>query len=112
MSLEDRMLERYTREQQRGQGKKGMYNLEDEDPFGMLDDGAEDGAALGGLTHGGRNVMDLKGDDFEAQGFGEDDDDDDESNPIRAQRRLLSRRAEQDGDEEELVSTLWLRRPN
>nr|ODN95149.1 nucleolar protein 14 [Cryptococcus depauperatus CBS 7855] len=71
LSLEDRMLERYTRERQRGQGKKGMFNLEDnEEPFGEFDDGF----ALGDLTHGGRNVMDLPGDDFDAQGFGEKDD--------------------------------------
>lgn len=65
------MLERYTRERQRGQGKKGMFNLDDDDTFG--DD--EDGFALGGLTHGGRSVMDLPGDDFDAQGLGDDDED-------------------------------------
>ncbi|CAK9782291.1 Nop14-like protein [Cutaneotrichosporon oleaginosum] len=68
MSLEDRMLERYTRERQRGQGKKGMFNLEDDEGF---DD--EDGFALG-LTHGGRSVMDLPGDDFEMMGMGEEDE--------------------------------------
>lgn len=71
MSLEDKMLERYTRERQRGQGKKGMFNLEDGDDLGL-----DDGEALGGLTHGGRSVMDLPGDDFDAQGFGEQDEDD------------------------------------
>ena len=72
MSVEDRMLERYTRERQRGQGRKGIFNLEDDtaDPF----DDLEDGTALGGLTHGGRNVMDLPGDDFDTQGLGSEDD--------------------------------------
>lgn len=66
------MLERYTRERQRGQGKKGQFNLDDDDAFGD----EEDGFALGGLTHGGRDVMDLPGDDFDAQGFAEYDDED------------------------------------
>ncbi len=67
------MLERYTRERQRGQGKKGLFNLEDEDD-GL--DGFEEGTALGGLTHGGRSVMDLPGDDFETQGLGENNGED------------------------------------
>lgn len=77
------MQERYTRERQRGQGKKGMFNLEDDDQdiFGF-----DEGTALGGLTHGGRSVMDLKGDDFMEQGLGDDDQDEDE------ERGNLSRR--------------------
>lgn len=72
MTLEDRMLERYTRERQRGQGKQGMFNLDEGDE---LDDFA-DGNLLGGggLTHGGRSVLDLPGDDFVAQGLDEEDD--------------------------------------
>lgn len=81
MSMEDRMLERYTRERQAGQGRKGMFNLEDDDGdvFGDLDEGF---ALGGGLTHGGRSVDQLKGDDFDAQGLGlgdreaEDEDED------------------------------------
>lgn len=84
MSLEDRMLERYTRERQRGQGKKGLFNLDDEDEFGDEDDGY----ALGGLTHGGRSVMDLPGDDFDAFGFREEDDEDDKGT---IPRRLVNR---------------------
>ncbi|BEI87189.1 hypothetical protein CcaverHIS002_0705350 [Cutaneotrichosporon cavernicola] len=76
MSVEDRMLERYTRERQRGQGKKGMFNLEDDEGF---DD--DDGFALG-LTHGGRSVMDLPGDDFDMLGMG----DEEESGAISRQR--------------------------
>ena len=73
LSLEDRMLERYTRERQRGQGRKGLFNLEDKDE-GL--DGFDEGAALGGLTHGGRSVMDLPGDDYiETQGLDEDEED-------------------------------------
>jgi nucleolar protein 14 len=78
------MLERYTRERQRGQGKKGLFNLEDEDE-GL--DGFEEGTALGGLTHGGRSVVYLPGDDFETQGLGEDDEEDKGG----IHRRLVSR---------------------
>lgn len=88
MSIEDRMLERYTRERQRGQGKKGMFNLEDEDePFGELDDGF----ALGGLTHGGRSVMDLPGDDFVAQGLADEDEDEEENRAGRIDKRVVSK---------------------
>ena len=96
MSLEDRELERYARERQRGQGRKGMFNLEDDgDEFG-----AKDGfATLGTLTHGGRSVMNLPGDDFEAQGFGETEDED---HVQGGKRRLdgteLPRRNEDDPD--------------
>ncbi|TYJ55430.1 hypothetical protein B9479_003933 [Cryptococcus floricola] len=88
MSIEDRMLERYTRERQRGQGKKGLFNLEDdeEDPFGGLDEGT----ALGGLTHGGRSVTDLPGDDFIAQGLGDDDDPDEDVAKGRIDKRQVS----------------------
>lgn len=105
MSIEDRMLERYTRERQRGQGKKGMFNLEDEDePFGELDDGF----ALGGLTHGGRSVMDLPGDDFVAQGLADEDEDEEENRAGRIDKRVVSRvhfGGFEDATEEGLVST-------
>ncbi|WOO79724.1 putative nucleolar complex protein 14 [Vanrija pseudolonga] len=85
LTLEDRMLERYTRERQKGQGKKGAFNLEDDDDaFGA--DG-DDGWALGGLTHGGRDVDDLPGDDFDAQGFAEYDDEDTGAIPRRQVHR-------------------------
>lgn len=96
MSLEDRMLERYTRERQRGQGKKGMFNLEDDDNLFGDDD---DGFALGGLTHGGRSVMDLPGDDFVAQGFGEDDEE--ETNGAIDRRQVMRNHFGGFGDEEE-----------
>ncbi|WRT67141.1 uncharacterized protein IL334_004107 [Kwoniella shivajii] len=102
LSIEDRMLERYTRERQRGQGKKGLFNLEDaEDEL----DGFDEGFALGGLTHGGRSVLDLPGDDFEAQGFGERDDDEDETKGT-VDRRTVNKvhfgGFDGDEDEEEL----------
>jgi nucleolar protein 14 len=114
LSIEDRMLERYTRERQRGQGKKGMFNLEDDtDVFGGLDEGDE-GTMLGGLTHGGRSVMDLPGDDFDAQGFGEDDEDEEERGEkgrvdMRTVRRDHFGGFGQDQDEE-LVSPARVRR--
>lgn len=98
------MLERYTRERQRGQGKKGMFNLEDEEDLGL--DGFDEGTALGGLTHGGRAVNDLPGDDFMAQGLGDDDDDelDDDERRGRIDRRQVDRGHFGGFDEEELVS--------
>jgi len=108
MSIEDVMLERYTRERQKGQGKKGMFNIEDEDDLAGFDEGDE-GTALGGLTHGGRSVVDLPGDDFVAQGLGgDDDDDDDDEREGRIRRRDVGRGHfggfGEDGAEEELVS--------
>ncbi|WWC90039.1 uncharacterized protein L201_004969 [Kwoniella dendrophila CBS 6074] len=106
LSIEDRMLERYTRERQRGQGKKGLFNIEDDEDNGL--DGFDDGFALGGLTHGGRSVMDLPGDDFDAQGFGErdDEDDDEDAKQGRIDRRTVNKinfgGFDGDEDEEEL----------
>jgi nucleolar protein 14 len=93
------MLERYTRERQRGQGKKGMFNLEDDD------EGFDDEEGMGGLTltHGGRSVMDLPGDDFVAQGLGDDQDEDD----VNIGRRQVARThfgGFGDDDDEEEVS--------
>ncbi|ORX39879.1 nucleolar protein 14 [Kockovaella imperatae] len=95
MSVEDRMLERYTRERQRGQGRKGIFNLEDDDadPF----DDLGDGNALGGLTHGGRSVSDLQGDDFEIQGLGSGDENE-EMQPRRIDR---GPRRDEDAEDEE-----------
>lgn len=65
-----------------------MFNLEDEDePFGELDDGF----ALGGLTHGGRSVMDLPGDDFVAQGLADEDEDEKENRAGRIDKNVVSR---------------------
>ncbi|TXT06079.1 hypothetical protein VHUM_03552 [Vanrija humicola] len=99
LSLEDRMLERYTRERQKGQGKKGAFNLEDDDDaFGV--DG-DDGWALGGLTHGGRDVDDLPGDDFDAQGFAEYDDEDTGAISRRQVHREHFGGFEDNGDDED-----------
>jgi nucleolar protein 14 len=73
MTPEDRMLERYTRERElqrlggsgTGGNKKSLFNLEDDEAFGETD-----GGNLGlSLTHGGRDVGDLEGDDFERMGM-------------------------------------------
>lgn len=80
---EERELERFTRtrEAERSRGKKGMYNLNDDEDVSLgFDDDGEEGGLLGSsrsftLTHGGRSVNDLKGDDFDAQGLMDDDDD-------------------------------------
>jgi nucleolar protein 14 len=100
MSMEDRMQERYTRERQRGQGKKGMFNLDD-DEF----EDEEDGFALGGLTHGGRSVMDLPGDDFDMMGMGEDDEDNGAISRQRVMREHFGGfRGESDEEEDGEVS--------
>ena len=79
-----------------------MFNLEDEDD-GL--DGFDDGEALGGLTHGGRSVSDLPGDDFEAQGLGDDDEEDEDDREGRIHRRTVGH-AHFGGfeEDEELVS--------
>ena len=97
------MLERYTRERQRGQGRQGIFNLDDDDaePFGDL----EDGLALGGLTHGGRSVADLPGDDFEIQGLGDDEGEDEDSGRVGGKDHFGGFRRDQDrSDEEDEVS--------
>jgi nucleolar protein 14 len=102
MTLEDRMLERYTRERQRGQGKKGLFNLEEGDDD--LDD-MDDGNALGGLTHGGRSVLDLPGDDFMLQGLNDPDDPEEKHIDRRTvQRNHFGGFEEKPEDGEELVS--------
>ncbi|KAL2136047.1 hypothetical protein VTI74DRAFT_5783 [Chaetomium olivicolor] len=90
MSLEDKMIERYTREQQRAHKKSSMFDLEDDDE------------PMGGLTHMGRPLFDddeeLPKDDFE-----EDLPSGDESDSSRAERRRLKRQrlAEAAEDHEE-----------
>jgi hypothetical protein len=59
MSIEERMLERFTRERQRA-SQAALFNLEDEDE----------------LTHYGQSLSKL--DDFDNVGLGLDDDDDEE----------------------------------
>ena len=93
MSLEDKMMERFTREQQRNHKKSSMFDLE------------EDDEAMGGLTHMGRPLFD----DDEDQAPVKDDFDEedlpsgDESDNSRAERRMLKRqrRAEAAGEQEE-----------
>lgn len=99
------MLERYTRERQKGQGKRGMFNLEDEDDLAGFDEGDE--GALG-LTHGGRSVSDLPGDDFEMQGLGDDDEEeyDEDEREGRIHRRVVGKGHFGGFDEEEEVSIL------
>ena len=83
---EERALERFTRarDAERGSGgragKKSVFNLNDDESAG-LGFGDDDGELhLGSknagftLTHGGRTIDELKGDDFAAQGLGDDDD--------------------------------------
>jgi nucleolar protein 14 len=101
MTLEDRMLERYTRERQRGQGKKGLFNLEEGDDLDDLDEGN----ALGGLTHGGRSVLDLPGDDFMLQGLNDPDDEEKHIDRRTVQRTHFGGFQEPE-DEEEQVSIL------
>ena len=98
------MLERYTRERQRGQGKKGLFNLEEGDDD--LDD-MDEGNALGGLTHGGRSVLDLPGDDFMLQGLNDPDDPEEKHIDRRTvQRNHFGGFEEKPEDDEELVSLL------
>ena len=94
VSLEDKMIERYTREQLRSHKKSAMFDLEaDEEP-------------MGGLTHLGRPLFD---DDDEAPVKDDFDEEDlpsgDESDGSRAERRMLKRQRlaetaeEQDGED-------------
>jgi nucleolar protein 14 len=95
MSLEDKMIERYTREQQRSHKKSSMFDLEDDDE------------PMGGLTHMGKPLFDDEDeqpvkDDFD----GEDLPSGDESDSSRAERRRLKRQrlaeaAEEQEDEDE-----------
>ncbi|KAL2270135.1 hypothetical protein VTJ83DRAFT_2319 [Remersonia thermophila] len=85
MSLEDKMIERYTREQMRNHKKSSTFDLEDEDE------------SAGRLTHMGRPLFD-DDDDEDVGEIGVRDDFDeedlpsgDESDTSRAERRRLKR---------------------
>jgi hypothetical protein len=91
MSLEDKMIERYTREQQRNHKKSAMFDLED------------DGEPMGGLTHMGRPLFD---DDDEPPVKDDFDEEDlpsgDESDGSHAEKRRLKRqRMAEAADEQE-----------
>jgi nucleolar protein 14 len=96
MSLEEKMIERYTREQQRNHKKSSMFDLEDDDE------------PMGGLTHMGRPLFD----DDEKEPVKDDFDEEDlpsgdESDSSRAERRRLKRQriseaVDGQGEEEEL----------
>lgn len=93
LSVEDKMIERYTREQMRSHKKSSMFDLEDGDE------------PMGGLTHMGRPLFD---DDEDAPPPKDDFDEDlpsgDESDSSRAERRILKRQRLDDepgGQEEE-----------
>ncbi|KAK0729149.1 nucleolar protein 14 [Apiosordaria backusii] len=80
MSLEDKMIERYTREQQRAHKKHSAFDLEDDEP-------------MGGLTHMGKPLFD---DDDDAPKFLKDDFEEevgsgDESDGSHTERRALKR---------------------
>ncbi|KAJ4296023.1 nucleolar complex protein 14 [Collariella sp. IMI 366227] len=78
MSLEDKMIERYTREQQRAHKKGSMFDLEDDDE------------PMGGLTHMGRPLFD-DDDEPPKDDFQEDLPSGDESDSSRAEKRMLKR---------------------
>jgi hypothetical protein len=91
LSLEDKMIERFTREQQRSHKKSSMYDLEDDDE------------PMGGLTHMGKPLFD---DDDVAPVKDDFDEEDlpsgDESDSSRAERRMLKRqRLAEAGEEQE-----------
>ncbi|KIY66708.1 Nop14-like protein [Cylindrobasidium torrendii FP15055 ss-10] len=71
MSIEDRMLERFTRERQRA-AKSGAFNLEDEDD----------------LTHYGQSLS--KMDDFDDAGLGFDDSDEEDERQGQIDRAIVS----------------------
>ncbi|KAL2142330.1 hypothetical protein VTI28DRAFT_1339 [Corynascus sepedonium] len=81
LSLEDKMIERFTREQQRNHKKSSMFDLEDDDE------------TMGGLTHMGKPLFD---DDDDVPPVKDDFDEEDlpsgdESDTSRAERRMLKR---------------------
>jgi hypothetical protein len=91
LSLEDKMIERYTREQQRNHKKSSMFDLE------------EDDEPMGGLTHMGRPLFD--DDDDEAPPKDDFDEEDlgsgDESDSSRAERRMLKRQRLEEAAEDQ-----------
>ncbi|AEO53967.1 hypothetical protein MYCTH_2295937 [Thermothelomyces thermophilus ATCC 42464] len=85
LSLEEKMIERFTREQQRKHKKISAFDLEDDDE------------PMGGLTHMGKPLFDDDGDDGDDAVPVKDDFDEedlpsgDESDTSRAERRMLKR---------------------
>jgi nucleolar protein 14 len=80
MSLEDKMIERYTREQMRAHKKSSMFDLEDDDE------------TEGRLTHMGKPLFDDDEDAAVQDDFDEEDlPSGDESDTERAERRRLKR---------------------
>jgi hypothetical protein len=91
MTLEEKMIERFTREQQRAHKKSAVFDLEEDDDEPM-----------GGLTHMGRPLFDddevaPARDDFEE----EDLPSGDESDSSRAERRRLKRQRLAEAAEEQ-----------
>lgn len=96
LSVEDKMIERYTREQLRNHKKSSMFDLEDGDE------------PMGGLTHMGRPLFDDEDEEPMKDDFAEEDlPSGDESDSSRAERRMLKRQRltegaeDQDEDEEQ-----------
>ncbi|KXX75908.1 putative nucleolar complex protein 14 [Madurella mycetomatis] len=80
MSLEEKMIERYTREQQRSHKKSSMFDLE------------EDDEPTGGLTHMGKPLFDDDDEEAVRDDFADEDlPSGDESDGSRAERRRLKR---------------------
>ncbi|KAL2017494.1 hypothetical protein VTK56DRAFT_2036 [Thermocarpiscus australiensis] len=80
LSLEEKMIERYTREQQRKHKKSSMFDLE------------EDDESTAGLTHMGKPLFDDDEEVVEDDFAGEELPSGDESDGSRAERRMLKRR--------------------
>lgn len=90
MSLEEKMIERYTREQQRNHKKNAMFDLE------------EDDEPTGGLTHMGKPLFDDDEEEAVKDDFAEDDlPPADESDSSRAERRRLKRQRLAESAEEQ-----------
>ena len=80
MSLEDKMMERFAREQLRSHKKSNVFDLED------------DNEPMEGLTHGGKAIsfdVDAMKDDFAEEGLGSSDDDEDDG--MHPDRKKLKR---------------------
>ncbi|KAK0632322.1 nucleolar protein 14 [Immersiella caudata] len=93
MSLEDKMIERFTREQQRGLKKGSMFDLEDDD----------DEPSEGFLTHGGKAIFfdndEALRDDFADEKLPSGDESDGSNAEKKRPKRL---RLDQAGEEEGL----------
>ena len=88
MSLEDKMMERFAREQLRSHKKSNIFDLED------------DNEPMEGLTHGGKALTfeaDAMQDDFAEEGLGSSDDEDDGMHPDR--KKLKRQRLTETGEE-------------